>query len=115
VSGTLGRRPGAARLSSPCYAAARQAGRIGSRVWDYLLGGKDNFAADRAAARGVLEIMPVMEQVARGGRAFLATAVRYLAAEAGLCQFLDIGTGLPTAIRPAGRGDAAGNSPFHPG
>jgi hypothetical protein len=68
-----------------------------ARVWNYLLGGKDNFAADRAAAENVLEIMPVMGMVARAGRAFLATAVHHLAAEAGVRQFLDIGTGLPTA------------------
>jgi S-adenosyl methyltransferase len=68
-----------------------------ARVWDYLLGGKDNFAADRIAGEQVLQIMPEMRLVARGGRAFLATAVRYLAAEAGIRQFLDIGTGLPTA------------------
>jgi hypothetical protein len=68
-----------------------------ARVWDYLLGGKDNFAADRTAGEQVLQIMPDMRLVARGGRAFLAAAVRYLAAEAGIRQFLDIGTGLPTA------------------
>ena len=68
-----------------------------ARVWNYLLGGKDNFAADRAVAENVLEVMPVMGTVARAGRAFLATAVHHLAAEAGVRQFLDIGTGLPTA------------------
>jgi len=67
-----------------------------ARVWDYLLGGKDNFAADRTAGEQLLQVMPEMGLVARGGRAFLATAVRYLAAEAGIRQFLDIGTGLPT-------------------
>ena len=68
-----------------------------ARVWNYLLGGKDDFAADRAAAENVLEIIPAMGMVARGGRAFLSTAVHHLAAEAGVRQFLDIGTGLPTA------------------
>ncbi len=68
-----------------------------ARVWNYLLGGKDNFAADRAAAENVLEVMPVMGMVARAGRAFLATAVHHLAAGAGVRHFLDIGTGLPTA------------------
>src|ERR1019366_3843558 len=68
-----------------------------ARVWNYLLGGKDNFAADRAVAENVLEVMPVMGTVARAGRAFLATAVHHLAAEAGVRQFLDIGTGLPAA------------------
>lgn len=68
-----------------------------ARVWDYLLDGKDNFAADRAAAERVLEVMPVMGMVARAGRAFLATAVHHLVAEVGIRQFLDVGTGLPTA------------------
>ncbi len=68
-----------------------------ARIWDYFLGGKDNFAADRLAAQGVLEVMPGMAMVARAGRAFLAAAVHYLATEGGISQFLDIGTGLPTA------------------
>ena len=68
-----------------------------ARIWDYFLGGKDNFAADRVAAQDVLEVMPTMAMVARGGRAFLAAAVHYLAASRGISQFLDIGTGLPTA------------------
>jgi hypothetical protein len=68
-----------------------------ARIWDYFLGGKDNFAADRAAAQGVLEVMPTMAMVARAGRAFLAAAVHYLATSGGVRQFLDIGTGLPTA------------------
>lgn len=68
-----------------------------ARVWDYLLDGKDNFAADRKAAHEVLEVMPVMALVARVGRSFLTKAVHHLAAEAGIRQFLDIGTGLPTA------------------
>jgi hypothetical protein len=68
-----------------------------ARVWDYWLGGKDNFAADREAAERVLEVMPVMGPIARAGRWFLATAVHHLAADRGIRQFLDIGTGLPTA------------------
>jgi hypothetical protein len=68
-----------------------------ARVWDYWLGGKDNFAADREVAEDILRVMPVMAQIARGCRLFLAAAVHYLAAEAGIRQFLDIGTGLPTA------------------
>jgi hypothetical protein len=66
-------------------------------VWDYWLGGKDNFAADREAGERVLSAMPNMESVARAGRTFLAAAVHYLAAGMGIRQFLDIGTGLPTA------------------
>ena len=68
-----------------------------ARIWDYFLGGKDNFAADRVAAQDVLEVMPAMAMVARAGRAFLAAAVHYLATDGGISQFLDIGTGLPTA------------------
>ncbi|HEX3751227.1 MAG TPA: SAM-dependent methyltransferase [Streptosporangiaceae bacterium] len=68
-----------------------------ARVWDYWLGGKDNFAADREAGERVLSAMPNMESVARAGRTFLAAAVHYLAAGMGIRQFLDIGTGLPTA------------------
>jgi hypothetical protein len=68
-----------------------------ARIWDFFLGGKDNFAADRVAAEGVLEVMPAMELVARAARAFLAAAVHYLSTDGGISQFLDIGTGLPTA------------------
>jgi hypothetical protein len=68
-----------------------------ARIWDYLLGGKDNFTADRIAANYVLEATPVVAEVARADRAFLASVVRHLAADLGIRQFLDIGTGLPTA------------------
>ena len=68
-----------------------------ARIYDYWLGGKDNFASDRLAAEEVLAIMPEMAQVARSVRMFLAAVVHYLAAEAGIRQFVDIGTGLPTA------------------
>jgi len=67
-----------------------------ARIYNYWLGGKDNFAADRAAAQEVLDVMPVIAQVARSNRLFLSTAVHYLVAQAGIRQFLDIGTGLPT-------------------
>ena len=68
-----------------------------ARVWNYWLGGKDNFAADREAGDRVLSMFPGIVHVARADRAFLGRAVRFLAAEAGIRQFLDIGTGLPTA------------------
>src|SRR5947209_14188286 len=68
-----------------------------ARVWNYLLGGKDNFAADRATGDLILTMFPGIAQIARVQRRFLARAVRYLAGEAGIRQFLDIGTGLPTA------------------
>jgi hypothetical protein len=84
------------------------AGRVGSlpfdtskahqaRIYNYALGGKDNYAADRAAAEAILKVNPEMAFTARANRAFLGRAVRYLAAEAGIRQFLDIGTGIPTA------------------
>ncbi|WP_308042794.1 SAM-dependent methyltransferase [Micromonospora sp. PLK6-60] len=68
-----------------------------ARLWNYLLGGKDNFAADREAAEQVLALMPELVQSARFNREFLGRAVRHLAGECGIRQFLDIGTGLPTA------------------
>ena len=68
-----------------------------ARVWNCLIGGRDNFEADRRAARQLLAVAPVMGQVALASRAFLRRAVTYLAAEAGIRQFLDIGTGIPSA------------------
>ena len=67
-----------------------------ARVYDYLLGGKDNFAADRDAAARLLEALPDAAQVAKANRAFLAAAVRYVASR-GIEQYVDIGAGLPTA------------------
>jgi len=68
-----------------------------ARVYDYWLGGKDNYAADREAAERVLAVTPNLRFRVRANRAFLARAVRYLAGEAGIRQFLDIGTGIPAA------------------
>jgi hypothetical protein len=68
-----------------------------ARMYDYLLGGKDNYAADRAATEAVLKVNPDMAFTARANRAFLGRVVRYLAGEAGIRQFLDLGTGIPTA------------------
>jgi hypothetical protein len=68
-----------------------------ARVYNYWLGGKDNFAADREAAEQAIAVNPGIVVDVRANRAFLARAVRYLAAECGVRQFLDIGTGLPTA------------------
>jgi S-adenosyl methyltransferase len=68
-----------------------------ARVYDYLLGGKDNFAADRALGDAVVKAMPSAPEMARANRAFLGRAVRYLVTEAGVRQFLDVGTGIPTA------------------
>jgi len=68
-----------------------------ARVYDYWLGGKDNFAVDRAAGEQAIAAYPDIVHSVRANRAFLARTVRYLAAEAGIRQFLDIGTGIPTA------------------
>jgi len=68
-----------------------------ARMYNVLLGGKDNFAADRAAAGKILEIEPGSAVAARQNRDFLRRAVRFLTDEIGIRQFLDIGSGLPTA------------------
>jgi hypothetical protein len=68
-----------------------------ARVYDYWLGGKDNFAADREAAERVLAVAPGLRFRVQAGRAFLARAVRFLATDCGIRQFLDIGTGIPAA------------------
>ncbi len=68
-----------------------------ARVYDYWLGGKDNFASDRIAAEAAMRADPNVVEGVRGNRAFLARAVRYLVREAGIRQFLDIGTGIPAA------------------
>jgi hypothetical protein len=68
-----------------------------ARIWNYWLDGKDNYAVDREAGEAYLKVFPEIAVVARTSRDFLTRAVRYLAAEAGMRQFLDIGTGLPTA------------------
>jgi hypothetical protein len=66
-----------------------------ARMYDYLLGGKDNFAADRETAQRALQAWPTIRTAARENRAFVGRAVRYLAEEAGITQFLDLGSGLP--------------------
>ena len=92
-----------------------------ARMYDYFLGGKNHFAADREAAEKVLASTPMARTSARENRAFLGRAVRFLAAEAGIRQFLDIGTGLPTtnsvhevaqAVAPASRVVYADNDPM---
>jgi hypothetical protein len=83
----------------PIWLAGRRRTSVASqaRMYDYLLGGKDNYAVDRAAVEEALKVWPEMAFTARANRAFLGRAVRYLAGEAGIRQFLDIGTGIPTA------------------
>ena len=68
-----------------------------ARMYDYLLGGKDHFAVDRETAERAIQAIPTGRTAARENRTFLGRAVRYLVAEAGMRQFLDIGTGLPSA------------------
>jgi O-methyltransferase involved in polyketide biosynthesis len=67
-----------------------------ARIWNYWLGGKDHFAVDRAAGDQFSAVYPGIVDIARADRAFLGRAVRYLATTAGIRQFLDVGTGLPT-------------------
>jgi O-methyltransferase involved in polyketide biosynthesis len=67
-----------------------------ARVWNYWLGGKDNYPVDRAAGDRYREIFPGIVDTARAARHFLARVVRHLAGEEGIRQFLDVGTGLPT-------------------
>ena len=68
-----------------------------ARMYDYYLGGKNHFAADREIAEKTLAAFPSVRTAARENRAFLGRAVRFLAAERGVRQFLDIGTGLPSS------------------
>ncbi|MFF1447975.1 SAM-dependent methyltransferase [Streptomyces sp. NPDC058274] len=67
-----------------------------ARIYDYLLGGKDNYPVDEAAAEQILALTPTARTAVRANRLFMQRAVRWLAAEAGIRQFLDIGTGIPT-------------------
>ncbi|HEY0936351.1 MAG TPA: SAM-dependent methyltransferase [Trebonia sp.] len=92
-----------------------------ARMYDFFLGGKDNFTADREAAAHILRSAPFARVMARENRAFLGRAVSFLAAEAGVRQFLDIGAGLPTtnnvhevaqAIAPAARIVYVDNDPL---
>jgi hypothetical protein len=68
-----------------------------ARIWNYWLSGKDNYAVDRAAGDQFSAIYPGIVDIARADRAFLGRVIRFLAGEAGIRQFLDVGTGLPTA------------------
>ncbi|HEX5202775.1 MAG TPA: SAM-dependent methyltransferase [Actinoplanes sp.] len=68
-----------------------------ARIYDFLLGGKDNFEADRQAAAAIVESSPSLPISMRANRQYMARVAHYLAAERGIRQFLDIGTGLPTS------------------
>jgi hypothetical protein len=67
-----------------------------ARIWNYWLGGKDNYPVDREVGEQILQMLPDVARLAQASRHFLARAVRHLVGEAGVRQFLDIGTGLPT-------------------
>lgn len=67
-----------------------------ARIWNYWLGGKDNYAVDRVMGDQIMKYFPEIVENARGNRYFLCRVVRHLVADAGIRQFLDIGTGLPT-------------------
>ncbi|MFC5184938.1 SAM-dependent methyltransferase [Actinomadura harenae] len=92
--GDAERRPGAARSAHPSIDPEVP---HSARIWNHWLGGKDNYAADRAAGDKVRAVYPAIVDVARQSRLFLGRAVRHLVAEEGVTQFLDVGTGLPTA------------------
>ncbi|GAA3422019.1 SAM-dependent methyltransferase [Streptosporangium vulgare] len=92
-----------------------------ARIYDYLLGGKNHFAADREAAEQLVKLSPGTREGVRAHRAFLGRAVRHLAGNAGITQFLDIGTGIPTQgntheiaqqINPAARVAYVDNDPI---
>jgi hypothetical protein len=67
-----------------------------ARIWNYWMGGKDNYEVDRAAGDAFVAVYPDIVTIAKQSRQFLIRVVRFLAGEAGMRQFLDIGTGLPT-------------------
>ncbi|MFF4779108.1 SAM-dependent methyltransferase [Microtetraspora fusca] len=92
-----------------------------ARMYDYYLGGKDNYAVDRECAEEVISRVPLTREIAQANREFLGRAVRFLSGEAGICQFLDIGSGLPTqenvhevaqGINPASRVVYVDNDPM---
>jgi S-adenosyl methyltransferase len=114
-------------VADDAAAAARPALKLdttvshSARIWNYWLGGKDNYAVDREAGDRVATMLPSIVAQARADRAFLGRAIRYLAGEEGIRQFLDIGTGLPTAdnthevaqrVAPASRIVYADNDPL---
>ena len=84
--------------AEPAAAAARIDTSVphSARIWNYWLGGKDNYAVDREAGEAYRRTFPGIVDIARASRYFLVRSIKYLAGEAGIRQFLDIGTGLPT-------------------
>src|SRR5690606_28597799 len=92
----FGRAPFMGDNSSPADLGLDTGVPHSARVWNYWLGGKDNYPVDRQVGEQVRAVYPEIVEVARHSRAFLGRAVRHLAGEEGVTQFLDIGTGLPT-------------------
>lgn len=93
----------------------------GARIYDYILGGKDNYAVDRAAAEATKQVWPALPVHMRANREFMYRAGRFLATECGIDQFLDIGTGIPTSpnlhevvqeVRPEARVVYTDNDPI---
>jgi hypothetical protein len=92
-----------------------------ARVYDYLLGGKDNYLPDREAAEHLIKVVPSVPESVRHNRWFMRRAARFLAAEVGISQFLDVGTGIPTSpnlheiaqeVNPAARVVYVDNDPI---
>src|ERR1700753_1356208 len=92
-----------------------------ARVYDYLLGGKNNYVVDREAGEQLYKVVPSVPQSVRHNRWFMQRVTRYLVAEEGISQFLDIGTGIPTSpniheiaqqVNPATRVVYADNAPI---
>jgi S-adenosyl methyltransferase len=92
VTRSLSRRGSQKRLPDIDTSKAHTA-----RVWNYWLGGRDNYLVDREVGERIRAVLPDIVDAARAQRGFLVRVVRYLAADARIRQFLDIGTGLPTA------------------
>lgn len=86
----------AAAQSSPAEPAIDTSVPHSARIWNYWMGGKDNYPIDREVGDQVAASFPEITALARAGRSFLVRVVRYLAQEAGIRQFLDVGTGMPT-------------------
>ncbi|WP_067821388.1 SAM-dependent methyltransferase [Actinomadura kijaniata] len=84
------------RTSAPVPAGVDPTVVSPARVYDYLLGGKDNYAVDREAAKQIIEVLPEAPAIARANRGFLLRSVRVMAKTLGIDQFLDLGSGLPT-------------------
>jgi trans-aconitate methyltransferase len=97
TDGTSWMRPGSEQDAALDARDLRSDVAHSARVYDYLLGGKDNFEADRAAAAEIVKHVPSSPMAARANRQFMVRMTRYLVSELGIRQFLDIGTGLPTS------------------